>query len=151
MSPSLLNQCCTCLFCELFHILFTISSDSYQMYTHTLILPLFQFIWSIIFFAVIIWRNDILFYNDYKTSRQHTTMSTLVFISLFIFQQFYWISAVFLQLVVYFISYLWLENFHIRTHTHNFMFTLFLLIWYIIFLPWLFKAIINIVKTIELF
>ena len=61
----------------------------------------------------------------------------------------YCITVNFVLLVVYFMYCFWSVSFHIKTHTHFFMFKFHLSTWSIIISYfWFFEVIINIVKTI---
>ena len=61
-----------------------------------------------------------------QTIKANKTVSKLILIYCVNFQPVYCVSAEFVKLLGYFISYSEPEHFQIKTHTHNFMFILFL-------------------------
>ena len=62
----------------------------------------------------------------FQNIKDDTMVSSLLLIWYTRLEQFYCISVVFGQLVGYLIYYSLSEHFHIKTHTNNFLFTLFL-------------------------
>ena len=100
---------------------------NFQIRTHTNIFmfTLFWYILSIIvvmsrFFKAIIYCFTIILKHQGKHNGEN-----LVSICYLLFKEFWWIIFAFVMCVGYILSYLWQDFFHIKTHTHNFIFTFF--------------------------